>query len=111
MTIHGTSLGLNFVSESYIPNSKSVVQFLLVYFEWWSTILGMVGDHPVDGGWPSMTLHLVKFRYIYQSVVRFYISTKDTISISLALYKCEIDIKQAGLSWGSVQAETVRLQS
>ena len=42
-----------------MPNFKSVVLFLLKDFGWWVTILGMVGDHPGDGGWPSMILHLV----------------------------------------------------
>ena len=32
------------------PNFKSVVLFLLVDFGWLVTILGMVGDHPGDGG-------------------------------------------------------------
>ena len=29
-----------------MPNSKSVVGFLLVDFGWWVTMLGMVADHP-----------------------------------------------------------------
>ena len=33
-----------------MPNSNSVVHYLLVDFGWRVTILGMVGDHPVDGG-------------------------------------------------------------
>ena len=33
-----------------MPNSKSVVHFLLVDFGWWVTILGMVGDPLGDGG-------------------------------------------------------------
>ena len=39
-----------------MPNFMSVVLFFLVDFGWWVTILGMVGDHPGDGGQPSMTL-------------------------------------------------------
>ena len=50
MTIHDTSPGLNFVSQVYVPNSKSVVHFLMVDFGWLVTILGMVGNHPGDGG-------------------------------------------------------------
>ena len=33
-----------------MPNSKSVVHFLMVDFGWLVTILGVVGDHPGDGG-------------------------------------------------------------
>ena len=50
LTIHDTSSGLNFVIQVYVPNSKSVVNFLLVDFQWWVTILWMVGDHLGDGG-------------------------------------------------------------
>ena len=32
------------------PNFKSVVHFLLEDFRWWVSILGMMGDHPVDVG-------------------------------------------------------------
>ena len=39
----------NFVSSSKVPNFYSVVHFLLVDFEWWMTIIGMVGDHSWDG--------------------------------------------------------------
>ena len=39
-----------------MPNFKSVIHFLLVYFEWWVTILGNVGDHPGDGDRPSMAV-------------------------------------------------------
>ena len=46
LTIHDTSPGLNFVSQFYVPNSKSVVHFLMVDFGWLVTILGMAGDHP-----------------------------------------------------------------
>ena len=41
-----------------MPNSKSVVHFLMVDFGWLVTILGMVGDHPGDDGWPSMAFQL-----------------------------------------------------
>ena len=30
------------------------MHFLLVDFEWWVTILGMVGENPWDGGRPSL---------------------------------------------------------
>ena len=50
MTINDTSPGLNFVSQFYVPNSKSVGYFLMVHFGWLVTILGMVVDHPGDGG-------------------------------------------------------------
>ena len=33
-----------------MPNSKSVVHFLMVDFGLLVTILGIVGDHPGDGG-------------------------------------------------------------
>ena len=33
----------------YVPNSKSVVHFLLLDFEWLVTILWMVGDNSGDG--------------------------------------------------------------
>ena len=41
---------LHLVLILYVPNSKSVVHFLMVDFGWLVTILGMVGDHPGDGG-------------------------------------------------------------
>ena len=46
------SPGLNFVDEVEVPNSKSVVHFILVdfNFRWWVTILGMLGDNPGDCG-------------------------------------------------------------
>ena len=44
------SPGPNVVSLVYVSNSKSVVYFLMVHFGWLLTILGMVGDHPGDGG-------------------------------------------------------------
>ena len=50
LTIHDTSPSLNFVGQVYVPNSKYVVHFLMVHFGWLVTILGMVGDHPGDGG-------------------------------------------------------------
>ena len=50
MIVHGTSPGLNFVSQVHVQNSKSVVYFPLVDFGWLVTILGMVGDHLGDGG-------------------------------------------------------------
>ena len=39
-----------------MPNSNSVVHFFLVDFGWWVTILGKVGDHLGDGGWPGHLL-------------------------------------------------------
>ena len=53
-----------------MPNFKSVVLFPLEDFGWWVTILGMVGDHPWDGGWPSMAPHLVLIRWV-KSVPNF----------------------------------------
>ena len=52
VTIQGVVVlpGLNLVSKVSAQNPKSIVNFLLVDFEWWVTILGMVGDHPWDGG-------------------------------------------------------------
>ena len=50
LTINGISTGLNFISYVYVPNSKSIVRFLMVDFGWLVTILGMVGDHPGDVG-------------------------------------------------------------
>ena len=46
------SPGLNFVDYVLLPNSMSVLHFILVDFNfgWWLTILGMVGDHPGDRG-------------------------------------------------------------
>ena len=38
---------------------RSVVPFLLEDFGWQVTFRGMVGDHPGDGGWPSMLIHTV----------------------------------------------------
>ena len=35
----------------YVPNSKSIVHFLLVDFGRWVTILGMVADHPLHFTW------------------------------------------------------------
>ena len=35
-------------------NSNSVIHYLLADFELWVTILGMLGDHPSDGVWPSI---------------------------------------------------------
>ena len=46
------SPGLSFVSKVSVPNSKSVVYFLLVGDHPW--VGG--GDHPRDGGWPSMAV-------------------------------------------------------
>ena len=46
----GDHPGFDFVSSVQVPNLKSVVHFLLVDFEGWVTIIGMVGDHPGDGG-------------------------------------------------------------
>ena len=42
--------GLNLTSEVWVPNSKSLVHFILVDFRWWVPSLGMVSDHPCDGG-------------------------------------------------------------
>ena len=64
LTIHGISTRLNFMSYVYVPNSKSVVHFPLVDLGWWVTILWMVVDHPGDGGWPSMTLHVVLILWV-----------------------------------------------
>ena len=47
---YGISPGLNFMRYVYVPNSKSVVHFSLVYFVWWVPLLGMLGDHPGDVG-------------------------------------------------------------
>ena len=44
-----------------MPNSKSVVHFLMVDFGWLVTILGMVGDHPGGGGLPSMAFPSGRF--------------------------------------------------
>ena len=38
-----------FVRYVYVPNSKSVVHFLLLDFGWLVTIIWMAGDHPGDG--------------------------------------------------------------
>ena len=54
MTIHGISTGLNFMSYVDVPNSNSVVNFPIVDFGWWMTILWMVGDHPLVGWLPSL---------------------------------------------------------
>ena len=46
---------------------SSLVQYLLVDFGRWVTILGMVSDHPRDGGWPSMTPYLVLILWVESS--------------------------------------------
>ena len=43
-------LVLNFVSQVYVLNFKSVIHFLLVDFGWWVTIPGMVADPLRDDG-------------------------------------------------------------
>ena len=43
--------GLNIASKVWVLNSKSLVHFILVDFRWWVPSLGMVSDHPCDGGW------------------------------------------------------------
>ena len=42
--------GLNIANKVWVLNSKSLVHFVLVDFRWWVPILGMVSDHPCDGG-------------------------------------------------------------